>query len=86
MEEELDDTLAKVDVEDPRVALREETRKFNAVQRVVKKKEKGVTKHYDRLTTLAADFQLLEIVPSDTATTQARQSSGGRSSSNSASK
>jgi hypothetical protein len=84
MEAELDDMLAKDEVDKLRIALRQQTKQFNAVQRVVNKKEEEVKKCYDNLTTLAADFQLLEIVPSEVATTDAHQSSGDHSSFDSA--
>jgi hypothetical protein len=83
MERELAETLEKVDVDALQVALREQTRSFNNVQRMVKKKETEVKKCYDNLTTLATDFQLVEIVPSEIATTEPHESSGGRSSANS---
>jgi hypothetical protein len=83
LEAELDELLAADQSDELRVALRQQIKKFNTVQRVVNKKEEEVKKCYDHLTTLAADLQLLRIAPSESATTAAHQSSGGHSSSNS---
>lgn len=82
MEAELDELLAADQSDELRIALRHQTKKFNTVQKVVNKKEEEVKKCYDHLTTLAADLQLLKIVPSEVAT-DTSQSSGGHSSSNS---
>lgn len=76
LEKEFDDLLEQADVDSLLAALQEETEKFNTVQRVVKKKEEEVKKCHDNLTILAADFQLLKIVPSEHATSHASSSSG----------
>jgi len=81
MEKELDDLLLEqTQVDELQFVLQEETQKFETLQRVVKKKEEEVKKCYDNLATLAVDFQLLKVAPSEVASTAGHQSSDSHSS------
>lgn len=80
LQEELDELLEKADDNSLHIAVREETKKVNGPQRVFQKQEGEVKKCYDNLSTLAADFQLLEVAPLTVPYTVLRHSSGSNSS------
>ncbi|KAH0341173.1 hypothetical protein KCU81_g6427, partial [Aureobasidium melanogenum] len=75
LEDELDNLLEQAGDDSLHIAVREETKKVNDLQRVFQKQEGEVKKCYDNLSTLAADFQLLDVAPSTIA-----HSSGSHSS------
>ncbi|KAG9513917.1 hypothetical protein KCV07_g8476, partial [Aureobasidium melanogenum] len=80
LQEELDELLEKADDNSLHIAVREETKKVNGLQRVFQKQEGEVKKCYDNLSTLAAGFQLLEVAPSTVPSTVLHHSSGSNSS------
>ncbi|KAG9664741.1 hypothetical protein KCU64_g458, partial [Aureobasidium melanogenum] len=80
LQEELDELLEQADDNSLHIAVREETKKVNGLERVFQKQEGEVKKCHDNLSTLAADFQLLEVAPSTISSAVLHHNSGSDSS------